>query len=83
MEQILEQYPARKISMKKLEDASRAIRRRSHQDTLEAGLQFAEDFMRLRRDRRNYQHVVSWMDRITSGAIGALARAFAREQEPL
>jgi len=65
VEQILDQYPARKISMKKLEDASRAIRRRSHQDTLEAGLQFAEDFMRLRRDRRNYQHVVSWMDRIT------------------
>ena len=49
---------------KKLDDASRAIRRRSHQDTLDVGLQFAEDFMRLRRDRRNYQQVVSWMDRI-------------------
>ncbi len=28
------------------------------------GLQFAEDLMRLRRDRRNYQHVVAWMERI-------------------
>ncbi len=27
-------------------------------------LQFAEDLMRLRRDRRNYQHVATWMERI-------------------
>ena len=26
--------------------------------------QFAEDLMRLRRDRRNYQQVASWMERI-------------------
>jgi hypothetical protein len=64
VEQILEQFPARKISMKKLDDASRAIRRRTHEDTLPVGLQFAEDLMRLRRDRRNYHQVVSWMDRI-------------------
>ena len=31
----------------------------------QAALQFAEDFMRLRRDRRNYQHVVNWMERIS------------------
>jgi class 3 adenylate cyclase len=65
VEQILEQYPARKVSMKKLEDASRAIRRRSHEETLQTALQFAEDFMRLRRDRRNYQHVVNAMERIS------------------
>ncbi len=64
VEQILEQYPARKISVKMLEDASRAIRRRSRQETLAISLQFAEDLMRLRRDRRNYQHVVAWMERI-------------------
>ena len=61
---ILEQFPARKISMKKLEEASRAIRRVSHEDSLTIGLQFAEDLMRLRRDRRNYQQVVGWMERI-------------------
>jgi hypothetical protein len=61
---ILEQFPARKISMKKLEEASRAIRRVSHEDSLAIGLQFAEDLMRLRRDRRNYQQVVAWMERI-------------------
>jgi hypothetical protein len=64
MAAILEQFPARKISMKKLEEASRAIRRVSHEETLVIGLQFAEDLMRLRRDRRNYQQVVAWMERI-------------------
>jgi len=62
--QILEKFPARNVSMKKLEDSSRAIRRRTVQETLTIGLQFAEDLMRLRRDRRNYQQVAAWMERI-------------------
>jgi hypothetical protein len=62
--QILEKFPARKVSMKRLDDSSRAIRRRTVQETLTLGLQFAEDLMRLRRDRRNYQQVVAWMERI-------------------
>ncbi|HWF38472.1 MAG TPA: hypothetical protein VG322_08140 [Candidatus Acidoferrales bacterium] len=65
VEQILEQYPARKVSLKRLDDASRAIRRRTHEDASQAALQFADDFMKLRRDRRNYQHVVNWMERIS------------------
>jgi class 3 adenylate cyclase len=64
VEKVLEQFPARKISMKRLEDASRAVRRRTHEETLGVGRQFAEDLMRLRRDRRNYQHVAAWMERI-------------------
>jgi hypothetical protein len=64
VEQILEQFPARKISIKRLDESSRAIRRRSHEESLVACLQFAEDFMRFRRDRRNYQHVAAWMERI-------------------
>ncbi|HLV96585.1 MAG TPA: hypothetical protein VKS44_15445 [Candidatus Acidoferrales bacterium] len=64
VEQILEQFPARKLSMKKLDDSSRAIRRRSQEETRAACLQFGEDLMRLRRDRRNYQHVAAWMERI-------------------
>jgi hypothetical protein len=65
VEAILEQFPARKISMKRLEEASRVIRRRSHEEQLSTALQFVEDFMRLRRDRRNYHHVVAWMERIS------------------
>ncbi|MGA9633171.1 MAG: hypothetical protein WBQ63_17220 [Candidatus Acidiferrales bacterium] len=64
VETILEQFPARKISMKRLEESSRAIRRRSRDETLAVGLQFAEDLMRLRRDRRNYQQVAAWMEQI-------------------
>jgi hypothetical protein len=62
--QTVEQFPARKMSMKTLEDSSRAIRRRSQEETRAACLQFAKDLMRLRRDRRNYQQVVAWMERI-------------------
>ena len=50
--------------MKRLDEASRAIRRRTHEETLATCLQFAEDLMRLRRDRRNYQQVAAWMERI-------------------
>jgi hypothetical protein len=50
--------------MKKLEEACRSIRRRTTEETLSVGLQFAEDLMRLRRDRRNYQQVTAWMERI-------------------
>jgi hypothetical protein len=64
VERVLEQFPARKISTKRLEDASRAVRRRTHEETLGVARQFAEDLMRLRRDRRSYQHVASWMERI-------------------
>lgn len=64
VEQILEQFPARKISIKALEEGARAIRRRSHEETLAICSQFAEDLMRLRRDRRNYHHVAAWMERI-------------------
>lgn len=64
VEAILEQFPARKISMKRIDEASRVIRRRSHDEQLSTSLQFVEDFMRLRRDRRNYHQVVAWMERI-------------------
>jgi hypothetical protein len=64
VEHVLEQFPARKISTKKLEEASRSIRRRSHEETLSVCLQFAEDLMRLRRGRRNYQQAAAWMERI-------------------
>ncbi|MGH9733805.1 MAG: hypothetical protein ACRD8A_04355 [Candidatus Acidiferrales bacterium] len=64
VEQTIEKFPARKTSMKMLEDSARAIRRRSQAETRATCLQFTEDFMRLRRDRRNYQHVAAWMERI-------------------
>ncbi len=64
VEQTIEQFPARKMSMKTLEESARSIRRRSQDETRTTCRKFAEDFMRLRRDRRNYQHVAAWMERI-------------------
>ena len=64
VEQILEQFPARKFSLKRLEEACKAIRRQSGEQTLEVALRFAEDLMRMRRDRRNCQQVATWMERI-------------------
>src|SRR6202161_2771148 len=64
VEAILEQFPARKISMKRLEDASRSIRRSTPEEQSSTALQFAKDLMRFRRDRRNYQQVAAWMERI-------------------
>jgi hypothetical protein len=64
VEQVLAQFPARKFSLKKLEDSARAIRRIPPEEISAIALRFAEDFTRLRRDRRNYQHVVAWMERI-------------------
>ena len=64
VEQILQQFPARGLSMKRIEDSSRALRRCPREEARAASLRFAEDLMRLRRDRRNYQHVTAWLERI-------------------
>ncbi len=64
VDQILQQFPARNFSMKRIEETARALRRYPREEVLAVSLRFAEDLMRIRRDRRNYQHVVSWMERI-------------------
>jgi class 3 adenylate cyclase len=64
VDQILQQFPARSFSMKRIEEASRSIRRYPREEVRVIALRFAEDLMRLRRDRRNYQHVTAWMERI-------------------
>ncbi|MGA8102382.1 MAG: hypothetical protein WB869_09530 [Candidatus Acidiferrales bacterium] len=64
VEQVLEQFPARKLSMKRLEDSAKAIRRMPPEETRAAALRFAQDFMRLRRDRRHYHQVTTWIERI-------------------
>jgi len=65
VEQILEQYPARKFSMKRLQDSARMIRRISAEEARTTALRFAEDLARLRRDRRNYQHIGGWIERVS------------------
>ena len=81
VEQVLEQFPARKLSMKRLEDSAKAIRRMPPEETRATALRFAQDFMRLRRDRRNYHQVTTWIERDQStGQVRTDAATFAGKQ---
>jgi len=64
LEQIFQQFPARKLSLKRIEDAGKALTRCPRETARAVARRFAEDFMRLRRDLRNYQRVVALMERI-------------------
>jgi hypothetical protein len=64
VEEILKQVPARRLTMKPLEELSRRIRRYSREETQAAVLRFAIDFLRLRRDLRDAEHLAACMERI-------------------
>ena len=64
VEKVLGQFPARNFSLKRIEEAAKNLRRYSHEDSRAMALRFAQDLMRLRRDRRNYQHVAAWLEKV-------------------
>ncbi|HEU5411984.1 MAG TPA: hypothetical protein VFU57_13260, partial [Candidatus Acidoferrales bacterium] len=64
VEKVLSQFPARNFSLKRIEEAAKALRKCSKEDSRAAALRFAQDLMRLRRDKRNYHHVSALMDKI-------------------
>jgi class 3 adenylate cyclase len=64
VEQVLKHVPARKLSLKPIEDLSRKIHRYSREEVHALVLKFAGDFMRLRRDLRNAEHLTTCMERI-------------------
>jgi class 3 adenylate cyclase len=61
---ILKQFPARQYSLERIEVLSKKLRRYPREETRAVALRFAEDFMRLRRDRRNYERLTAAMERI-------------------
>src|SRR3974390_548903 len=64
VEEILKQVPAKRLTMKPLDELSKRIRRYSREET-QAGVQrFAVDFLRLRRDIRDAEHLATCMERI-------------------
>ena len=65
VEQVLKQVPARKLSLKPLEELARRIRRYSREETQPLVLKFAVDFLRLRRDLRDAEHLTACMERIS------------------
>jgi len=64
VEEILKQVPAKRLTMKPLEELSRRIRKYSREETQAAVLRFAIDFLRLRRDLRDAEHLAACMERI-------------------
>jgi hypothetical protein len=64
VEELLKQVQAKRLSMKPLEEISKKIRRYSREESQAVVLRFATDFLRLRRDLRNAEHVAACMERI-------------------
>ncbi len=64
VEQVLKQVPARQLALKPVEELSRKIRRYSREEKLAFVVRFATDFLRLRRDLRNAEHLTTCMERI-------------------
>ena len=64
VEQALKHVPAKQLSVKPIEELSRKIRRFSREEIQGLVLQFATDFLRLRRDLRDAEHLTTCMERI-------------------
>jgi hypothetical protein len=64
VEEILKQFPARQYSAQRIDELARKIRKTSREEARTVVLRFAEDFMRLRRDKRNYERLSAAMERI-------------------
>ncbi len=65
VEHVLKQVPARKLSLKPLEELSRKIHRYSREEMQAFVLRFAVDFLRLRREIRDADHLTACMERIS------------------
>ena len=65
VEEILKQFPARQYSAQRIDDLSKKIRKMPRAEVRAVALRFAEDFMRLRRDMRNYERLSGAMERVS------------------
>jgi len=64
VEQVIKQVPAKKLSLKAIEELSKKIHRYSREEMQAFVLRFANDFLRLRRDLRDAEHLTTCMERI-------------------
>src|SRR5438094_4459721 len=64
VEQVLQQDHAKQLSAKPIEELSRKIRRYSRDEIESLVLRFAVDFLRLRRELRDAEHLTTCMERI-------------------
>jgi hypothetical protein len=64
VEELLKQVPAKRLTMKPIEELAKRVRRYSREETQASILKFATDFLRLRRDLRDAEHLAACMERI-------------------
>jgi hypothetical protein len=64
VEQVIKQVPAKKLSLKAIEELSKKIRRYSREEMQAFVLKFATDFLRLRRDLHDAEHLTTCMERV-------------------
>ncbi|HUC52905.1 MAG TPA: hypothetical protein VMR90_02590 [Candidatus Cybelea sp.] len=64
VEQVIKQVPAKKLSLKAIEELSKKIRRYSREEMQALVLKFANDFLRLHRDLRDAEHLTTCMERV-------------------
>ena len=64
VEDILKQFPARQYSTRRIDELSKKIRKTPREEVRVVVLRFAEDFMRLRRDTRNFERLSTAMERV-------------------
>ena len=64
VEQVLKQVHAKQLSARPIEELSRKIRRYSRDEMQAFVLRFAVDFLRLRRELRDAEHLTTCMERI-------------------
>ena len=64
VEQVLKQVHAKQLSAKPIEELARKIRRYSRDEMQAFVLRFAVDFLRLRRELRDAEHLTTCMERI-------------------
>src|SRR6266404_4269587 len=64
VEQVIKQVPAKKLSLKAIEELSKKIHRYSREEMQALVLRFANDFLRLRRDLRDAEHLTTCMERV-------------------
>jgi hypothetical protein len=64
VEDILKQFPARRYSTQRIDELSKKIRKMPREEVRAVVIRFTEDFMRLRRDTRNYERLSAAMERV-------------------
>jgi uncharacterized coiled-coil protein SlyX len=64
IEQVIKHVPAKKLSLKVIEELSKKIRRYTREEMQALVLKFANDFLRLRRDLRDAEHLTACMERV-------------------